>query len=67
VNDWISVKDKLPELYVDVRVRTEYGTYSGFRFGFGDRDWITMIDGDSEKAKVDVTHWRPLQDQAIQI
>ena len=54
--DWISVKDKLPEMYVDVIVcRRGSAVESGRRINDG---WWKVF---GVRVK-DVTHWQPLPD-----
>jgi len=64
MNEWISVKDDLPEHYVNVLIypypefNDEYrfvGEYDIVREGF-----VVWVGSNSEHNEVFVTHWMPL-------
>ena len=59
MNDWISVKDKLPKKHISVLIYRVYGKddfYKGIEIGFYEDFW----QNDESLSVEKVTHWMPL-------
>lgn len=57
MDNWISVKDRLPENFQKVLCFTRYGDYAVFRWNYIDYMWNDGIEWYKEK---DVLWWMPL-------
>jgi hypothetical protein len=62
MSEWISVKDRLPEIGVDVLI--SYGGLPFYHLAFlthnGDIKWFNGNHSNTEYSLDDVTHWMPL-------
>ena len=58
VQEWISVKDSLPEDSVEVNLHTRSGVVGTGFYDKQTKSWVQCCSGGS--LVVDVTHWMPL-------
>ena len=57
-SNWISVKDRLPEMCTDVIVCNENGRVYSAWYNYGDNSWLYAFTAEIITHKV--THWMPL-------